>query len=118
MKAFREIKRRARDVMRALRGEDVHELAPVRPPIIARTHRDIEHIQHTQKVEPGMYEASVLQRLTFTEKKMAEQIGRSLLKKGFIEVETTGDYLSGEPGLLVSMRLAVVRPERQKEGEA
>ena len=117
MKALKEIKRRARDVMRALRGEGVHELPPTRI-TIDHTHRDIVTFGYTHKVDPAVYKFDALRLLEFTQEKLAEHIGRDLLEKGFIEVETTEDYLSGEPGPLISMKLEVVRPEGQKEGEA
>lgn len=104
MKLIKEIKRRARNVLDALRGEE-----PVRRSINV-VHETLltRDFQVEQILSPR---GSVPVPLEIIENEMARELGRSLLEAGAIVVDVNG--LREEPGERVSLRVRVVMPANQ-----
>lgn len=121
MKLFDKIKRRARDVIRAAKGEPWGDL--VRPVEFKRVETKVETYRVTGHSGPFRGNDNMKDTILRIETAdAAARLGRALLEKGLLTVEVTEDHdpislqLARErdafPGYCVTMEVKVVTPDR------
>lgn len=124
MEIFDKIKRRARDVIRAAKGEPWGDL--VRPVEFKRVEAEVETYRITGHSGPIRGSDSMKERILRIEiEDAAARLGRALLEKDLLKLEVAEDHdplslqLARErdafPGYAVALEVKVVKPE-QMEG--
>lgn len=118
MSVFKEIKRRAHNVVLAATGKGLgwqEKLEPVKIRIESPLKIETYQLQHSvgpfiEGVNPVM-----LDRIIDNERKsLAKEIGLALLKEGFIYAETIDTKVMGAKGVLIRMEVKVVTPEEKE----
>lgn len=111
MKLFNEIKRRARDVIRAAKGEPWGEL--VRPVEFKRMEAKIETFAAERYLPPIIDEFVLPEAVMITyRRELSEDLARCLLDAGALMEEVReGPHELGLPGHYVRMTVKVVIPE-------
>lgn len=119
MKLFDKIKRRARDVIRAAKGEPWGELT--RPVEFKRTEAKVETYRVTSRTGPFKGGEAMKDTILGIETKHAAyQLGVALLEKGLLALEVTEDHdpamyamaPDAFPGYCIALEVKVVRPDR------
>lgn len=119
MKLFDKIKRRARDVIRAAKGEPWGDLA--RPVEFIRTEAKVETFRVEHRTGPIHGSAYTRENVMAAEvRQAAKELGLYLLEAGFIKTERTEDHdplyyaiaPDAGPGYLTAMEVKVVKPDR------
>lgn len=122
MKLFDKIKRRARDVIRAAKGEPWGDLA--RPVEFIRTEAKVETYRHEHHTGPIHGSAYTRENVLAAEVEQAAKVmGLHLLRAGFIKLERVEvhDPLyhaiapDAGPGYITTLEVKVIKPE-QREG--
>lgn len=119
MKLFDKIKRRARDVIRAAKGEPWGDLA--RPVEFKRVDAEVETYRVTSRTGPFKGGEAVKDTILRMETKHAAYLlGVALLEKGLLVLEVTEDHdplnyamaPDAFPGYHIALEVKVVRPTR------
>lgn len=115
MKLFDKIKRRARDVIRAAKGEPWGEL--VRPVEFKRTEAKVETFAAERYLPPIIDEFVLPEAVMITyRRELSEDLARCLLDAGALMEEVREGSELGLPGHYLRMTVKVVVPEEGVRG--